>query len=63
MLVTEDSEEAILVGAKKLEQIIYIWYPIAFPGGITQDGSALDPVSVFLNLGSKVNTMHLAFPE
>ena len=63
MSVTEESEEATLVSAKELERITYIQYPIAFPGGVTQDGSTLGPVSALLNLGSEVNAMHLAFAE
>ena len=63
MSVTKDSEEATLVSAKKLEQVTCIQYPIAFPGGVTQDGSALDPVLALFNLGSEVNAMHLAFVE
>ena len=61
--MTEDNEEAILVNVKKLEQITYIQYPIVFPGGVTQDGSALDPMSALLSLGSEINTMHPAFAE
>ena len=62
-LVTENSEEAILVSAKELKQVTYILYSITFPGGVTQDGSALDPVLAFLDLGSEVNAMHLVFAE
>ena len=62
-LVTEDSEEAILASAKELKQVTYIQYPIIFPGGVTQDGAALDSVSALLDLGSKVNAMHSAFVE
>ena len=40
-----------------------IWYFIAFLGGVTQNGSALDPVLVFFDSDSKVNTMHPAFTE
>ena len=61
--MTEDSEEAILVNAKELEQETCIQYLITFPGGVTQDGSALDLVSALLDLGSEVNVMHLAFAE
>ena len=61
--MTEDSEEAILVSAKELEQVTCIQYPIAFPGGVTQDGSALGPVSALLDSGSEVNAMHPAFAE
>ena len=61
--MTEDSEEAIIVNAKELEVVTYIQYFIAFLGGITQDGSALDPVSALLNLGSEVNAMYPAFAE
>ena len=35
MSVTEDSEEAILVSVKELEQITYIQYPIAFLDSVT----------------------------
>ena len=62
-MVTEDSEKAILVSAKELKQVTCIQYPIAFPGGITQNGSALDPVSALLDSGSEVNAMHPAFVE
>ena len=61
--VTEDSEEAILVSANELEQVTCIQYPIAFLGGVTQDGSALGPVSALLDSGSEVNTMHPTFAE
>ena len=61
--VTEDSEEATLVSAKELERVTCIQYPIAFPGGVTQDGSALGPVLALLDLGSKVNAMHPAFAK
>ena len=61
--VTEDSEEATLVSAKELERVTCIQYPIAFPGGVTQDGSALGPVSALLDSGSEVNAMHPAFAE
>ena len=33
-MVTEDSEEAILISAKELEQVMYIQYYIAFLGGV-----------------------------
>ena len=62
-LVTEDSEEAILVNAKELERVTCIRYPITFPGGVTQDSSALDPVSSLLDSGSEVNAMHPIFAE
>ena len=61
--VTEDSEEATLVSVKELEQVTCIQYFIAFPGGVTQDGSALGPISALLNSGSEVNVMHPAFAE
>ena len=61
--VTENSEEATLVSAKELERVTCIQYPIAFPGGVTQDGSALGPVSALLDSGSEVNAMHPAFAE
>ena len=61
--ITEDSKEAILISVKELEQVTYIQYPITFPSGVTQDSSAMDPVSALLDLGSEVNTMHLAFAE
>ena len=63
MLVIEDSEKAILVNIKKLEQVIYILYPIAFPGGITKDGSGLNPVLVLFDSSSEINTIHLIFIE
>ena len=62
-LVTEDSEEAILASVKELERVTCIQYPITFPASVTQDGVALDPVSAYLDLGSKVNAMHPAFAE
>ena len=62
-LVIEDSEEAILVSAKELEQVTCIQYPITFLGGITQDDSVLDLMSALLDLDSEVNAMHPAFVE
>ena len=62
-LVTEDSEEATLISVKELERVTCIQYPIVFPGGVTQDGLALGPVSALLDLGSEVNAMHPAFAE
>ena len=61
--MTEDSEEAILVGAKKMEQIMYIRYLIVFPGGVTQDSSALNLLLVLFDSGSEVIAMHLAFAK
>ena len=61
--MTEDSEEAILISVKELEQVMCIQYHIPFPGGITQDDSVLDPVSALLNSGSEVNAIHPAFTE
>ena len=61
--VTENSEEAILVSVKELKRITCIQYPIAFPGSVIQDGSALDPVLALLDLGSKVNAIHPTFAE
>ena len=61
--MTENSEEAILVSAKELEWVTCIQYPIAFLSGVTQDGSALDPVLALHDSGSKVNAMHPAFAE
>ena len=61
--VIEDSEKAILVSVKELEQVMCIQYLIAFPGSVTQDGSALNPVSALLDSGSEINAMHLAFVE
>ena len=60
--MTEDSEEAF-VGIKKLEQVTCIQYPIIFPDNVTQDGSTLDLVLAFLDLGNKINAIHLAFAE
>ena len=62
-LVTEESEEAILVSAKELEQVTCIQYPITFPGSITQDCLALDPILALLDLSCEVNVMHPAFAE
>ena len=59
----EDSEKVILVSAKELEQATCIQYLITFPGGVFQDGLALDPVSALFDLGSEVNIMHPAFAE
>ena len=61
--MTEDNEEAILVSVKELEQVMCIQYLIAFPGGVTQDGLALDPVSALLDSGSEVNAMYPAFAK
>ena len=61
--MTEDSEKAILVSVKKLEQVTCIQYFIAFPIGITQNGSALDLISAVFDLSSEINAMHLAFVE
>ena len=61
--MTEDSEEAIQVNVKELEQVTCIQYPITFPGGVTQDGSVLDPVSALLDSGSDVNVMYPVFAE
>ena len=58
----EDSEKTI-VGAKELERVMYIQYPITFPGGVIQDSLTLDPISVLFDLGSKVNAMYPAFTE
>ena len=63
MSMTEDSEEAILVSVKELERVTCIQYPIAFPGGITKDGLALDPLSTLFNLGNEVIVIHPAFVE
>ena len=62
-LVTEDNEEATLVSAKELERVSCIQYLIAFPSGVTQDGSALAPMSALLDSDSEVNAMHPAFAE
>ena len=59
----ENSEEAILVNAKELEQIMYIQYPIVFLGDITQDGSTLDSVSAIFDSSSKVNAIHPTFAK
>ena len=61
--VTENNEETILVSVKELERVTCIQYPIAFPGGVTQDDSALGLVLALLDLGSEVNAMHPAFAE
>ena len=61
--VTEDSEKATLVSTKELEQVTCIQYPIVFPGGITQDGSALGPVSALLDSSIEINAIHSAFAE
>ena len=61
--MTENSKEAILVNAKELEQVTYIQYPIAFQGGIIQDSSAPDLMSIFLDLGSQVNAIYPTFAK
>ena len=61
--MTEDSEKAILISVIELKQVTCIQYPIAFPDGVTQDGSALDPVLALLDSGSEVNAMHTAFAK
>ena len=61
--MTEDCEEAILVNVKEQEQVTCIQSPIVFPGGVTQDGSVLDPVSALLDSSSEVNAIYLAFAE
>ena len=61
--MTEDSEEAILVSGKELKQVTCIQYLIAFPGGVIQDGSALNIVSALLDSGSKVNAMYPTFEQ
>ena len=61
--VAENSEEAILVSAKELEQVTYIQYPIAFSGSVTQDDLALDPVLALFDLCSEINAIHPAFVE
>ena len=63
ILMTKNSEEVILVSAKKMEQITCIRYPIIFSGIVTQDGSALDPVLTLLDSSSEVNVMHPAFAK
>ena len=63
MSVTEGSEKAILISAKELERITYIQYPIAFPVGITQDGSAPDPVLALYDSSSEVNAIHPVFTK
>ena len=63
MLVTEDSEEVILINTQKFEQVTCIRYLIAFPGSVTQDGSALDLVLVLFNSSSEVNIIHPAFAK
>ena len=61
--MTEDNKETILVSIKELEQVMCIQYSIAFPGGVTQDGSILNLVLILLDLGSEVNAMHPVFAE
>ena len=62
-LVTENSEEAILVSVKELEQIMCIQYPIIFLDDIIQDSSALDLILALLDLGSEVNAIHPNFAK
>ena len=61
--MTEDSENAILVSAKELEQLMCILYLIAFLSDLTKDGSALDPERAFFDSSSEVNAMHPAFAK
>lgn len=61
--MSKDSEKAILVIAKELEQVTYIQYPIVFQGDITQDNPVLDPILAFFDSGNKVNVIHLPFIE
>ena len=62
-MVIKNSEKAILVSAKELEQVTCIQYLIAFLNGVTQNGLALDPVLALFDSGSEVNVMHPAFAE
>lgn len=59
--VTEHSKKAILVNAKDLKQMICIQYLIIFQDSLTQVSKALDLISVFLDLKSEVNAIHLIF--
>ena len=61
--VSKDSEEIILVSAKKLEWIMCIQYLIVFPSGITKNGSALDPMSALFDSNSEVNVIYPAFAK
>ena len=61
--VTKNSEEAILVSAKELEQVTCIQYFIAFPGGVTQDGLVLGPVLALLDSSGEVNAIYPTFAE
>ena len=63
MSVTEDNEKVIQASAKELKQVMCIQYPINFPGGVTQDGLALDSVLALLDSGSEINAMHPTFAE
>ena len=63
ILVTEDSEEAILISVKELEQVTCIQYPITFPGSATQDGSVLNTVLAFLDSDSEVNIIYPVFTK
>ena len=62
-LVIENSEKAILVSAKELEQVICIQYSIAFLGDVIQDGLPLNLVLALFNSSNEVNVMHPAFAE
>ena len=62
-LVTKDSEQAIFVDAKELEQVTCIRYLIAFPGNLTQDSLVLNSMLALLDSGSEINVMHLAFAK
>ena len=63
MSVTEDSGEAILVSAKKLEWVTCIQYLIVFQDGVTQDGSALNPMSALFDSGNEVNAIYPTYAE
>ena len=56
----KNREKTTLVSAKELEHVICIQSPIVFPGGVTQDGLALDPILVLHNSSNEVNAMHPA---
>ena len=62
-LMTDDSEEVILVSAKKLKQVICTLYFLTFQGGVIQVGLALDSVLTLLDLGNEVNAIYPAFAK
>ena len=61
MSMIESNVGAILISVKELKQVTYIQYLIAFPDGVTQDGSALDSVSAVLDSSNEVHIIRPTF--